>query len=55
MVTHTCSPSTQEAETGGQSVQGHPGLHSKTPSQKEKKISTDLFSQMEKNVSITIE
>jgi hypothetical protein len=41
MVAHDCNLSPQEAEVGGSSVQGMPGLHSKTQSQKKK----DFFSQ----------
>lgn len=29
MVVHACNPCTQEAEAGGQAVQGHNWLHSK--------------------------
>jgi hypothetical protein len=34
MVVHTCNSSTQEAEAGKSQVQGPPGLHSKTLTQK---------------------
>jgi hypothetical protein len=34
VVVYTCNSSTQKAETGGLWVQGQPGLHSKTLSQK---------------------
>jgi hypothetical protein len=34
---HTCNPSTQKAEAGWLQVQGQPGLHNKTLSQKKKK------------------
>jgi hypothetical protein len=37
MVAHGCNTSTQEAEAGESRVQGHPGLYSKTLSQKKKK------------------
>jgi hypothetical protein len=34
MVVHTFNPSTQEAEAGESKVEGEPGLHTKTLSQK---------------------
>jgi hypothetical protein len=37
MMAHACNPSTQETEAGGSSVEGQPGQHKETPSQKEKK------------------
>jgi hypothetical protein len=37
MVAHTCGPSTWEAETKGMLVQGQPGLHSETLSQKDQR------------------
>jgi hypothetical protein len=37
VVAHTCNHSAQEAEARGSKVQGHPGLHNETLSQKKKK------------------
>jgi hypothetical protein len=37
MVVHSCNPSIAEYKVGGFGVQGQPGLHSETLSQKKKK------------------
>jgi hypothetical protein len=39
---HTCNPSTQEAQAGELQVEGHPGLPSKTPSQKNKRRKREI-------------
>jgi hypothetical protein len=37
LLVYTCNSSTWEAETGGLQIQGQPGLHSESLSQKKKK------------------
>jgi hypothetical protein len=43
MVTNACNSSTQEAKAGGLRVQGQPGLHSETLSQKNYKVGRGEF------------